>query len=320
MTEGTPRFAIATFMRVFDIEPKRDVLSLDELTGGLTRFILKGKLHQAITRDLERIDSAWEAWKAGAVPGGRHFGAIARAGRRGGEDEARAAVAGLRKKAQARAKTDLRLWSPALFREGGRRDSDHVVSVSCLVLDFDSGVTPNEASADWTRWYHVVHTTFSHRPAHAKLRLILPLAHPVRREDWRDVWNWASERCGMTNDPALKSAAATFALPATPYPEAPREAFVHGGALLSPLTEGLVREAAPPPPDLPPQEASHFRGTDPSEGTIDMPRNPALAIPADVPTSAFDLFGPPDRPRDADPNDSATNVNERILEDEFDLF
>ncbi len=318
--DAEPRFAIATFMRVFDVEPKRDVVTLDELTAGLTRFIVKPKLHRAITRDLERIDAAWDAWKAGENPGGRRYGIIARAGRRGGEAAAREAMEGLCKKAKGRAKTDLRLWSPALFTEGGRRDSDHVVSVSCLVLDFDSGVTPQEASSDWARWYHIVHTTWSHRPGKPKLRLCLPLAHPVRAEDWRAVWEWAAERTGMTADPALKSAAATFALPATPYPDAPREAFVHGGALLSPMAEGLVLVPADPPPSIPAQEASHFRGTDPTERTLDMPRTPVKALPTEVVASAFDLFGPPDRPADGPTNESSGGENERSWDDEFDLF
>ena len=307
----TPRFAIATFMRVFDVEPKRDVLTLEELTTGLTRFIVKPKLHRAITRDIERIEQAWDAWQAGETTGGRRYGFIARAAKVGGEEAAREAKEALVRKARGRAKTDLRLWSPALYAEDGRRDSDHVISVSCLVLDFDSGVSPREASADWSRWYHVVHTTWSHRPEHPKFRLALPLAHPVWRDDWREVWEWAAERCGMANDPALKSAAATYALPATPHPGAHREAFVHGGALLSPLAEGLVADAADPPPNLPPQEASHFRGTDPSEQTIDYPRDPTPRVEvAEEPASGFDLFGPPDRPDEAGEGDD--------WDDEFD--
>lgn len=302
MTAGpaVPLFAIATFMRVFDVEPKRDVVTLDELTAGLTRFIVKPKLHRAIVRDVERIEKAYDAWCAGVVTGGRRYSYIARGGMDGGKDGATAARDRLLRKAKARAKTDLRLWSPALYQEDGRRDSDSVIHVSCLVLDFDSGVSIDEVSADWARWYHVIHTTWSHRPSHPKLRLAVPLAHPVHAADWRDVWEWAAERSELENDPALKSPASTFALPATRHPEAPRDARVHGGALLSPLAEGIVADGADPPPMLPPQEASHFRGTDPSERTIDQPRSEAHANIRDVPTSGFDLFGPPDRP--AEPN------------------
>ncbi len=299
-----PRFAIATFKRVFDVEPTRDVVTLDELTAGLTRFILKPKLARAIVRDIERIEKAYDAWCAGEVTGGRRYSTIARAGKSDGPDGARAARDRLVRKAKARAKTDLRLWSPALYEEGGRRDSDSVIHVSCLVLDFDSGVGIDEVSADWARWYHILHTTWSHRPGYPKLRLVVPLAHPVAAADWRDVWEWAAERSNLANDPALKSPASTFALPATPHPRAPRDARVHGGALLSPLAEGLVADAADPPPDLPPQEESHFRGTDPSERTIDQPRSQAkVAAPAQVPTSGFDLFGPPDKPSEPDWDD-----------------
>lgn len=299
-----PRFAIATFMRVFDVEPKRDVVTLDELTSGLTRFIVKPKLHRAIVRDVERIEAAYAAWESGEVTGGRRYSTIARAGRDDGPGGAQAARDRLLRKAKARAKTDLRLWSPALYREGGRRDSDSVVHVSCLVLDFDSGVGIDQVSADWARWYHILHTTWSHRPVHPKLRLVVPLAHPVHSADWRDVWEWAAERSELANDPALKSPASTFALPATPHPQAPRDARVHGGALLSPLAEGLVADGADPPPALPPQEASHFRGTDPSERTIDQPRSTAAVVTgAEVPASGFDLFGPPDRPTEQDWDD-----------------
>ena len=292
----SPRFALATFMRVFDTEPKRDIVGLDELTYGLTRFILKPKLHRAIERDLERIDQAYAAWESGENPGGQRFHAIRTGAREGGLVGARSAYEQLARRARARAKTDLRLWSPALYREGARRDSEQVVSVSCLSLDFDSGIAPEKASEDWSRWYHIVHSTWSHKPEHPKFRLVLPLQRPVLRDDWRDFWEWAAERSGSASDPALKSAGSTFALPATPNRRAPRVSFVHAGALLDPLAEGLVREAAPPPPELPSQPASHFRGTDPSEETladIAVPRPPVLPSRSDRPTlEDFDLFGP----------------------------
>lgn len=300
---AVPRFAIATFKRVFDVEPKRDVVTLDELTAGLTRFILKPKLKRAVVRDIERIEKAYDAFQAGEVTGGRRYATIKRGAKNDGDEGARNARDRLVRKAKARAKTDLRLWSPALYTEDGRRDSDSVIHVSCLVLDFDSGVGLDEVSADWARWYHILHTTWSHRPGHPKLRLTLPLAHPVRAADWREVWEWAAARSDLENDPALKSPASTFALPATPHPQAPRDARVHGGALLSPLAEGLVGDAADEPPELEAQPESHFRGTDPSERTIDQPHTKARVVSEPLPATGFDLFGPPDKPSEPDWDD-----------------
>ena len=32
-----------------------------------------------------------------------------------------------------------------------------------LVLDYDHGVTPDEASMTWEPWFHLLHSTWSHR-------------------------------------------------------------------------------------------------------------------------------------------------------------
>ncbi|HJL01512.1 MAG TPA: hypothetical protein RMH85_26070 [Polyangiaceae bacterium LLY-WYZ-15_(1-7)] len=296
MAGRPPRFAVATFKRVFETTPTRDVLTLEELTAGLMRFILKPKLERQVARDVMRIEEAWAAIESGERLGGRRWSILRRAEKRGGREEARRAYERLLQKARGRAKTDLRIWSPTLYREGGRRESDDVVHLSCLVLDYDSGVPIEEASAQWTEWYHVVHTTWSHRPEHPKFRLVLPLAKPVLAEDWRPFWWWGAERAGMRNDPALKSPASNYALPAIRGREQPRQAFVRRAPLLDPLREGLVKRVADPPPDLPPPGPSHWRGDDPDEKFVDHPREPFVAAEplfvSDEPDeSDFDLFG-----------------------------
>ncbi|MBX3245607.1 MAG: hypothetical protein KF901_00345 [Myxococcales bacterium] len=288
------RFAVTTFDRVFDAEPKRDVIDLATLTRGLLTFILKPELAKAVARDLDRVDEAWAALEAGKRLGGRRWGRLVRAEQAGGRPGARREYEKLRQQAKARAKTDLRLWSPALFREGGRRESADVLHVSCLVLDYDGGVRPEEASGHWEGHYHVVHTTWSHRPELPKFRLVLPLARPVRADDWRAFWEWGATRVGMRNDPALKSPASTFALPSSPTMDAPRFAYVAPGELLDPFESGLALHVDAPPDPLPAPGPTHFRG-DPSERTVEHRQEgmlSAIALATAPPEEAdFDLFG-----------------------------
>ncbi len=317
------RFAIATFKRVFDTTPARDVLTLQQLTSGLLRFQTKPKMARQVQRDIQRIEEAWASYERGERLGGRRWGILVRAAKKGGKEGARAAYERLVMKAHGRIKTDLRLWSPALYEEGKRRESDNVIHISCLVQDFDAGIGIEEASAIWSDWYHIVHTTWSHTTKRPKFRLCLPLAQPVLAADWREVWTWGSFRVGQKNDQALKSVGSTFALPTVENEAHPRQGFVRPGRLLDPLAEGVVKRAAFAPPDLPPQPVSHFRG-DPKESYIDHPSQPFVeAEPPDgldVADEDFDLFGPPDTaPRER--STGASDGEPDGWEDEFeDLF
>ncbi|MFK8000870.1 MAG: hypothetical protein AB8H86_14830 [Polyangiales bacterium] len=287
------RFAVAHFQRVFDVVPSRDVVSLSELSAGLTTFLLKPKLARQVERDRGKIDEARRSYDASGVLKGRLGRVIREQMQRTGIDDVGIAFDRLRKRAGARAKTDLRLWSPAHYTEDGRRESENVVAMSALVLDFDSAADPHEMSERFRDHYHIVHSTWSFRPGVPKFRLCLPFKRPVRAEDWAQVWAIGSERAGGTNDPALKSTGSTFALPATSSEETPRFAFIHEGPLYDPVRDGLAREG--PPPDYAPQAESHFRATD-GEARV-----PSLSL---VGASDFDLF---ERPKAA-------------WDDDFDLF
>lgn len=281
-SEPKERFAVAHFQRVFDVVPSRDVISLAELTAGLTTFLLKPKLARQVERDRSKIDEARRSYEETGALKGRLGRVIRQQMERTNVDDVGLAFDRLRKRANARAKTDLRLWSPAHYIEDGRRESENVVAMSALVLDFDNAAEPEETSKRFREHYHIVHSTWSFRPGVSKFRLCLPFKRPVLAEDWAAVWNIGSQRAGGTNDPALKSPGSTFALPATSSEETPRFAFVHEGPLYDPIRDGLAREG--PAPDFPPQEESHFRATD---GEV---RVPALTV---VGASDFDLFASP---------------------------
>ncbi len=313
-------FAVATFKRVFEVTPRRDLLTLAELTAGLTKFILKPRLRQQIERDVFRIEEAWKAIQEGKRLGGRRWSTIRRGEKRAGAEGAKKAYQKLLSKAYGRTKTDLRIWSPALYPPNSRREAENVVHLSCLVLDYDSGVDIPQTSAQWTDWYHIVHTTWSHTPEHAKFRLILPLAKPIHAEDWRPFWTWGAQRAGMLNDPALKSPSSTYALPVTQGVQRQRVAFVHQAPLLNPLAMGLVTRAAPPPPPIPPMKASHFRG-DPDLKFIDSNAVPAgkdLFVQTEPDLDDFDLFGSSSSSSSTH-SDPEGAVQEDEL-DEFDLF
>lgn len=277
-----PRFAVATFDKVFDTTPRRDVVTLEQLVAGLTTFQLKPDVLPQLERTLVRIDAAVAAYQAGDPVGGQVGRALAdarREARAQGADEHAAVerrAERLRYNARHEVKRAFRLWAPAHYDEGARRGAEGVIHMSALVLDYDQGrLTPADASRAWRGWFHVLHTTWSHTPQKPRFRVIVPYAAPVKGEHHRLVFAWAADRVGAgVLDPAPSGRASAFALPATPSAPTPRLAFAHPGPLLDAHAEGVVPEVAPPPPELPPVPGSAFRGGDPTRRYVPSPPVP----------------------------------------------
>lgn len=243
-------FPVCAFRRVFDTVPVQEVLTLAELTACMRRFQIKDELHVRIQRELARIDHALEQVLAGTVLGER-ASTLAAAGR---EAERRGAdpVQAMRAKAEAlrtdrrrEAKRDLRLWSPALYREGWpERGSDGVTHISCLVMDHDRPMRIQDAIAPFSDHFLLWHSTWSYTHEHPKFRVILPLAAPVPAAQWDALWTWAYKESGGEIDRAMSGPGTTYALPATPGIDAPRDAGSLAGPLLDPLRLGI--DVGPP--------------------------------------------------------------------------
>lgn len=143
-------------------------------------------------------------------------------------------------------KLRLPAWSPTLYREGATRCAAAVLSISCLVLDFDDGARSlAEARAPWEDWPHLVHTTWSHTLDAPRFRLVVPLEAPVPASGWPRVWHWAHARIGRTADPACKDPCRLYFVPAVRSQDWPRYARTHdpGGRYL-----GVRAEDLPPTP------------------------------------------------------------------------
>jgi len=79
-------------------------------------------------------------------------------------------------------------WSPALYNKGARRGAVGVQSVSCLVLDYDDGMTIEEAAQLWRGLRAIAHTSWSHTTEAPRFRYILPLLEPISGKHWSAVW------------------------------------------------------------------------------------------------------------------------------------
>jgi hypothetical protein len=115
------------------------------------------------------------------------------------------------------AKASLPAWSPAIYRAEARRIAANVESVSCFVLDLDSG-EPFDRVVDLVAgYYSLSHTTWSHLPAVPKGRIILPLLTPCPVEYWAEVWaagdRWA-QSAGVHMDQSCKDPCRLYFLPA----------------------------------------------------------------------------------------------------------
>ncbi len=76
------------------------------------------------------------------------------------------------------------MWSPCVWRDGIRRE-DHFQEAHVVALDFDEGLTLEEACSRLCDMQHVIATTKSHqkakndKPALDRFRVILKLARPI---------------------------------------------------------------------------------------------------------------------------------------------
>ena len=238
-------FAVTSFKRVFDTFPEQEVLSLSELVACFRRFELKPQLFAKIERECARIEQALGQVQDPNATGERvgtlrDAGAQARARGENADAAMRARCEELKHYARKDAKKDLRLWSPTKYRDDCReRGTEGVTHLSCLVLDYDSGVRIPEARSVFSEFFHLFHTTWSHSEEHPKFRIVLPLALPCPVACFEELWTWAHARAAGEFDSALSGVASTYALPVVRSVDAPRDAGSHAGKLLDPRDLGI---------------------------------------------------------------------------------
>lgn len=107
-------------------------------------------------------------------------------------------------------------WSPNEYRPQATRGNKGVVSLSMAVLDIDDG-TPYETIRDlFSGIAHIAYSTFRHKTAHPKYRVVIPLAEAVRVEDWPVFWTRLNEKADGHLDTVTKDPARIYYLPSHP--------------------------------------------------------------------------------------------------------
>jgi len=135
---------------------------------------------------------------------------------------------------ERRREKDGPLWSPTLYQDGATRGKENVVLISCLVLDFDDGISPEKLQPAWERWEYVIHSTFSHSPERPKFRAVFPLSSPVPGEEWPNIYRRLAAALGGGHaDLVCKDCSRIYYLPAAPQ-GAPVFAHHHSGEWLNP--------------------------------------------------------------------------------------
>lgn len=155
---------------------------------------------------------------------------------------------------EKRAAKDGPLFSPTIYRDGATRGKANVEYVTCLVLDFDSGIAPGPLRARWDAdgLAYALHSTHSHRHDFPKWRAIFPLARPVAGNDWPGVWRKLAATIGAGHvDVSAKDASRIYYLPACP-PEYSACAFagIHDGAPLDPASIPDLPDETPQRPPI----------------------------------------------------------------------
>ena len=127
------------------------------------------------------------------------------------------------------------LWSPVRYGETKHRRGANITAVSCLVFDFDTGISPDALTAAWGDYTYIIYSTFSSGPRKTKWRAVFPLAEDVLAKDWRAFYKQAVVVLGQGHpDPQCTDAARMFYTPSHPIgAEAHAFSEYHEGRLLS---------------------------------------------------------------------------------------
>lgn len=149
-----------------------------------------------------------------------------------------------------RAKLQAPAWSPALYAANAQRGRAGVVSVSCLVFDYDDGTAIAAAREPWMDHPHFVHTSWSHTHELPKFRVVLPLQRAVPSSAWLKSWRYAAAQAKGQVDPKCKDPSRLYFLPAVRDERTPFEFIEHdpGGSLLELDWESIPEPTPPRPP------------------------------------------------------------------------
>ena len=141
---------------------------------------------------------------------------------------------------------ETKLWSPVSFQHKQKqRAAEFVHSISCLVLDFDTGLDPSDFMESWGAFSYVVHSTFSNKPDYPKWRAVFPLIKPVMAADWDRVYSKLALALGHgATDPSCTDKARMYFVPSHPKGVEPFY-FRNDAALLDPSDFPDIEEAAP---------------------------------------------------------------------------
>jgi hypothetical protein len=158
------------------------------------------------------------------------------------------------------------LWSPTLYRPQTTRAKANVLTVSCLVLDFDRGdeLGAVAETGGWHKLAYLAHSTHSHTPARPKWRAVFPLSRPLAAEEWETFYPRARfSLAGDHADPVCRDSSRIYYLPSCPWDADP---FVHMNSGAALYVESLLSldlpEPEPPPVNQETRSASAtFRGS-----------------------------------------------------------
>ena len=141
-------------------------------------------------------------------------------------------------------------WSPWQLRPGWRRCEAAAIEGSALVVDYDGGISLDDARASWSDWAHAAHTSWSHADdADAHVRIVRPLARRVPREGYGRLFAWSVAR-DPRQDRTVGDPARLWFLPMVREGARPR-GWQHDGPRLAmdwrdlpPTSDELARELA----------------------------------------------------------------------------
>lgn len=130
--------------------------------------------------------------------------------------------------------------------EGDRRTNNNVETIEALALDIEEkeSVHPDpyisrleKALQALAPYEYVAYTTFSHTEQNPRLRVILPLAKPIRPKDYKNAMSYLNALTGSIADPGAQKISQPVYLPLHPAGAPDHWAMAHEGQFLDVTTQ-----------------------------------------------------------------------------------
>ena len=107
---------------------------------------------------------------------------------------------------------------PVEFARAGTRKADEVISISCFVIDIDTGdIDRQQIENKLSGIKYVAYSSYSHHPEHPRWRVVIPYANEIVPSEHKDIYHYFQQLFDGNLDKRCETFNQIWYTPACPY-------------------------------------------------------------------------------------------------------